>query len=66
MYIIKEPNIISFGYGKNGKIAEKIGLSKEHLSRILNGKEATRYVTAYCIVKLYDSKKEVKDFFSKN
>lgn len=66
MYIVKKPNIIDFGYGKNSKIAEEIGLTREHLSRILNGKEATRYVTAYCIVKLYDSNKEVLDFFKKN
>lgn len=65
MYIVKQPNIINFAFGKNSKIAEQVGLTKEHLSRILNGKEPTKYATAYCIVKLYDNNKEVLDFFDK-
>lgn len=65
MYTIKVPNMIKFGFGQNEKIAQQIGLSKEHLSRILNGKDSTKYTTAYCIVKLYDSNKEVLDFFDK-
>lgn len=63
MYTIKVPNMIKFGFGQNGKIAQQIGLSKEHLSRILNGKDSTKYTTAYCIVKLFNSSKEVKDYF---
>lgn len=65
MYIIKIPNIIKFKYGNNIKIAKQVGLTAEHLSRILNGKEPTKYTTAYCIVKLYDNQKEVLDFFNK-
>lgn len=65
MYTIKSPNIIKFNYGENKKIAKKIGMAAESLCNILKGKVSTKYTTAYCIVKLYDSNKEVEDFFTK-
>lgn len=65
MYTIKQAGIIEFGYGNNKKIARQIGLDPATLCNILSGKHSTKYTTAYCIVKLYDSNKEVEDFFKK-
>lgn len=63
MYIIKKPGIIKFLFGDNKEISKRIGISSYTLSRIINGKQATRYTTAYCIVKLYNPDKEVLDYF---
>lgn len=63
MYKIKKPGIIKFLFGDNVSVSKKLGLNNASLSRILNGKQATKYLTAYCIVKLYDPEKEVLDYF---
>lgn len=63
MYKIKKPGIIKFLFGDNVSVSKKLGLNNASLSRILNGKQATKYLTAYCIVKLYDPTKEVEDYF---
>ena len=65
MYKIKKAGIINFGYGNNNKISKQIGLNNCSLSRILNGLSSTKYATAYCIVKLYNSEKEVLDYFDR-
>lgn len=65
MYKIKKPGIIKFLFGDNVSISEKIGLNNASLSRILNGKQTTKYATAYCIVKAFNSEKEVLDYFKK-
>lgn len=65
MYTIKEPYLIQFAYGQNKKIAKQIGLAPESLCNILSGKHSTKYTTAYCIVKMFDTNKEVLDFFKK-
>lgn len=65
MYIIKQPDLITFAYKQNKQVAKQLGMSAEHLCGILKGKHSTKYTTAYCIVKLYDSNKEVLDFFDK-
>lgn len=65
MYIIKKPGIISFLFGDNKQISKNIGISSYTLSRILNGKQKTKYTTAYCITKIYDSNKEVLDYFKR-
>lgn len=66
MYKIKKPGIIQFLYGDNKRISKKIGIDNAVLSRILNGKQTTSYETAYIIVKLYNSEKEVSDYFIQN
>ena len=63
MYKVKRPGIIKFLFGDNVSVSKKLGLNNASLSRILNGKQATKYLTAYCIVKLYDPAKEVEDYF---
>lgn len=65
MYIIKEPGIIKFMIGDFKTIAKKIGINNCTLSRILNGKQATRYLTAYFITKLYNKEAEIEDYFIK-
>jgi hypothetical protein len=65
MYKIKKPNIIKFMFGDNKSVSEKLGLNNSSLCRILKGKQTTKYLTAYCIVKLYDPNKEVLDYFKK-
>ncbi len=64
MYTIKEKGIIKFGHGENRKVARQIGITAEHLCSILSGKCRTKYVTAYCIVKMFDKEKEVLDYFN--
>ena len=65
MYTIKQPDLITFKYKQNRVVARQLGISAEHLCKILKGKYSTKYTTAYCIVKLYDGNKEVLDFFNK-
>lgn len=65
MYIIKKPGIITFLFGDNKTIAKRIGITNYSLSRILNGKQKTRYATAYCITKIYNPDKEVLDYFKR-
>lgn len=65
MYIIKKPGIIKFPFGQNQEVSKRLGLNNCSLSGILNGKRTTKYSTAYCIVKLFDPNKEVKDYFIK-
>ena len=65
MYKIKKAGIIKFPFGKNAEISKELGINSCSLSRILNGLATTKYTTAYCIVKLYNSNKEVSDYFKK-
>lgn len=54
---------------KNGltdaDMAEKIGISREYLSYILNNRYNCRKTVAYCIVKIANSDYEIEDFFDK-
>lgn len=65
MYKIKKPGIIKFLFGDNVYVSEKLGISNCSLSRILNGKQTTKKITAYCIVKMYDQDADVLDYFDK-
>ena len=65
MYKIKKPGIIKFLHGDNKRISEELGLNNCTLSSILSGARTTKYLTAYCIVKLYNPEKEVLDYFKK-
>lgn len=61
MYKIKK----KMKFANQRKIAERLGIAPESLSRILNGRTTTKKLTAYCIVKLYDSTAEIDDYFEK-
>ena len=65
MYKIKKPHIIEFMSGYNVIISKRIGINKCTLSRILSGKQATSYETAYCITKIFNPEKEVLNYFKK-
>lgn len=44
-------------------LANKIGMSRDRLVRILNGQVVTRKLTAYCIVKACNPDAEINDYF---
>lgn len=62
MYIIKKAKLIFFD--NNREVANRIGITEFTLSKILNKKQATQKTTAYCIVKTFNPKKEVEDYFN--
>lgn len=49
---------------KQKKVAEDIGISEEHLSRIMNGYPCPK-TTAYCITIKLDKEARIEDFFNK-
>jgi hypothetical protein len=44
-------------------LANKIGLTRDRLMKILNGQQTTRKLTAYCIVKACNPDAEINDYF---
>ena len=44
-------------------LAEEIGVSIYHLSKIINGKLNCKKPLAYCITKTVDQEKEINDYF---
>ena len=65
MYILKENVIVDFNGEKQKKIAEKIGITEQTLSEVLNRKMPCSKMIAYCIVKINDKEKEIEDFFER-
>lgn len=63
MYILKKEVQLSFNGLEQKKIAEKIGIAQETLSRILNRKQKCSKLIAYCITKLNDENAEILDYF---
>lgn len=43
--------------------SEIIGISRSHLTQIINGKLMCTKVTAYCITKYLDENAEIEDYF---
>jgi len=46
-------------------IADKVGVTPSTLCRIINGKQATKKTTAYCIVKAIHSEANIEEYFEK-
>ena len=46
-------------------VAKKVGISRVHLSYIINGKLNTTKTTAYAIVKSCNSESEIQDYFER-
>lgn len=46
-------------------VADKVGITPATLCRIVNGKQATRKTTAYCIVKAIHSEATIEEYFEK-
>ena len=65
MYILKENIIVDLNGDTQRKIAEKIGITEQTLSKVLNRKMACSKMIAYCITKINDNEKEVEDYFER-
>ena len=61
MYHIKENG---YGFRINKTIAsKKIGVSREYLTDVLNGKKDCSKILAFCITKYINPNAEIKDMF---
>lgn len=47
-------------------VADKIGVTSQFLSQVLNGKRTCSKTVAYCIVKCLCEEAEIEDYFKKN
>lgn len=69
MYLFKEiPNFSNVFKNRNitqKEASERIGITEEHFSRILNRKKKCRKVTAYSITKFFDEEAIIEDYFEK-
>lgn len=59
-------NLADFNLNINKKKAsEVIGISRQYLTNIVNGKIACTKVVAFCITKYLDKNAEIEEFFIK-
>lgn len=59
-------NLADFNLNINKKKAsEVIGISRQYLTNIVNGKISCTKVVAFCITKYLDKNAEIEDFFIK-
>ena len=65
MYILKENIVVDLKGETQRKVAEKIGITEQTLSKILNRKMACSKMIAYCIVKINNSEAEIEDYFER-
>ena len=65
MYILKENIVVDLKGETQRKVAEKIGVTEQTLSKILNRKMACSKMIAYCIVKINNSEAEIEDYFER-
>lgn len=65
MYIAKKEIKKVFDGRPITYVADKLGISRVYLSNIVNGNTACSKITAYCIVKFFDSEAEIDDYFKK-
>lgn len=65
MYILKENIVVDLKCETQRKVAEKIGITEQTLSKILNRKMACSKMIAYCIVKINNSEAEIEDYFER-
>ena len=65
MYILKENIVVDLKCETQRKVAEKIGITEQTLSKILNRKMACSKIIAYCIVKINNSEAEIEDYFER-
>ena len=54
-----------FSFINQSAIARTIGLTPESMNRIVNGKQTTSKMTAYCIVKAIHEDAEIEEYFTK-
>ena len=65
MYILKENIIIDLKGETQRRVADKIGITEQTLSKILNRKMTCSKMIAYCITKVNDNIGEIEDYFEK-
>ena len=65
MYILKENVIVDLNGETQRKVSEKIGITEQTLSKILNRKMACSKMIAYCITKINNSENEIEDYFER-
>ena len=65
MYILKENVIVDLKGKTQRKVAEKIGITEQTLSKILNRKMPCSKMIAYCIVKTNNNENEIEDYFER-
>lgn len=65
MYILKENIVVDLKCETQRKVAEKIGITEQTLSKILNRKMACSKMIAYCIVKINNSEADIEDYFER-
>ena len=65
MYILKKNIVVDLKCETQRKVAEKIGITEQTLSKILNRKMACSKMIAYCIVKINNSEAEIEDYFER-
>lgn len=63
MYILKENIIVDLNGNTQRKVAEKIGITEQTLSKILNRKMTCSKMIAYCITKINNNENEIEDYF---
>ena len=47
------------------ELAKIVGINESTLSRIVNGHQTTKKITAYCIVKAISENAEIEEYFMK-
>ena len=65
MYILKENIVVDLKCETQRKVAEKIGITEQTLSKILNRKMTCSKMTAYCIAKAIHPEAKIEDYFVK-
>ena len=65
MYILKENIVVDLKCETQRKVAEKIGITEQTLSKILNRKMTCSKMIAYCIVKINNSEADIEDYFER-
>ena len=65
MYVLKDNIIVDLKGDTQKKVAQKIGITEQTLSKILNRKMTCSKMIAYCITKVNDNIGEIEDYFEK-
>ena len=65
MYILKENIVVDLKCETQRKVAEKLGITEQTLSKILNRKMTCSKMIAYCIVKINNSEADIEDYFER-
>ena len=62
MYKIKKEIVLKLN---KTKASEEIGITRPHLTNVLNGKKYCSKILAYCITKYLNKEAEIADYFER-